>query len=77
MQHLYRWIAVDACHAPVIANVRDWAWYVMHGVRDLGYDSVISATDLIHLNIGRVTQLLQARSDVLWLELKYCPRSFS
>ena len=46
-QHLYKRIALDACRAAITLNMKNWAWAIFRGIRGMGYDTVISATDMI------------------------------
>ena len=74
-QHLYKCIALDACRAAITSNVKNWAWAMFRGIRDMGYDMVISVTDMAYLDIRRVRQLLDAKANVVWQHLDYCPRT--
>ena len=57
-QHLHKRIALDACWAAITANVKNWACAMFRGVRDMGYDMIISATDMVYVDVPRVRQLL-------------------
>jgi hypothetical protein len=37
------------------------------------YDMVISATDMVHLDVQRICQLLDAKVGAVWQNLDYCP----
>ena len=73
--HLYRRIALFACHAAVTSSVRNWAWYMFKSIRDLGYDMTIRIDSMDTLDLSRVLQLLHRRSEVVWHALDYCPRT--
>ena len=36
--HLYKRIALHACHTAVTASLKNWAYYIFKGIRRLGYD---------------------------------------
>jgi hypothetical protein len=74
-QHLYKRIALDACQAAITSNVKNWAWAMFRGVRDMGYDMVISATDMLSLDVQRIRQLLDGQVTAVWQHLDYCPRT--
>ena len=38
---LHKQVALDDCHDAVVGNVKNWAWSVMRGLRDLGYHFTI------------------------------------
>lgn len=73
--HLYKRIALDACRAAITSNVKNWAWAMFRGVRGLGYDMVISATEMAYLDVRRIRQLLDTKANVVWQDLDYCPRT--
>ncbi len=60
-QHLYKRMALDACRAAITSNVRNWAWAMFKGIRQMGYNMVISVTDMVHLDVQRVCQLLDEK----------------
>ena len=74
-QHLYKRIALDACRAAITSNIKNWAWAMFKGIREMGYDMVISATDMVHLDVQRICQLLDGKMDAVWQDLDYCPRT--
>ena len=74
-QHLYKCIALDACRAAITSNVRNWAWAMFKGIRDMGYDMVISAIDMVHLDVRRICQLLDDKVNALWHDLDCSPRT--
>ena len=73
--NLYKRIALDACQAAVTKNVKNWAFHMMKGVRKLGYDLVISASGLTHIDMAKFPQVLADRADSAWQDLNYCPRT--
>jgi hypothetical protein len=42
-------------------DVKNWAWAMFKGIRDMGYDMVISANDMVHLIVPRICQLLDGQ----------------
>jgi hypothetical protein len=74
-RHFYKRVALDACRAAVTLNVKNWAWAMFRGLRDLGYDMVISATDMVPLDVKRVCQLLDGQAAAMWEHLDVCPRT--
>ena len=72
---IYKRIALDACQAAVTRNVQNWACYVIKGVRALGYELVISATDMTHIDVPKFTQVLADRMNAVWHDLDFCPRT--
>jgi hypothetical protein len=74
-QHLYKRMALDACQAAVTSNVKNWAWAMFKGIRDMGYDMVISANTMVHLDVRRICQLLDDKVNVVWQDLDYSPRT--
>ena len=48
---------------------------MFRGVRALGYDMVIDATDMVHLNLAQIAQLLKCRASAVWDTLDICPRT--
>ena len=75
VENVYKRIALDACQAAVTRNVKNWAWSIFRGVRDIGYELVVSVTDLTHIDVPRFTQLLDARAASVWADLDFCPRT--
>ena len=73
-EHLYKRIALDACRAAITLNVKNWAWAMFRGIRGMGYDMVISATDMIYVDVRRIRQLFDAKVAAVWTDLDYCPR---
>jgi hypothetical protein len=57
---------------------KNWAWAMFKGTGDMSYDMVISATDVVHFNVGRVRQLLDRKANAMGHmhahDLNYCPR---
>ena len=41
----------------------------------MGYDMVISATEMVHLDVRRICQLLDGQMHAVWQDLDYCPRT--
>ena len=74
-EHLYKRIALDACRAAITLNVKNWAWAMLRGIRGMGYDMVISATDMIYVDVRRIRQLFDAKVAAVWTDLDYCPRT--
>ena len=74
-EHLYKRIALDACRAAITLNVKNWAWAMFRGIRGMGYDMVISATDTIYVDVRRIRQLFDAKVAAVWTDLDYCPRT--
>ena len=60
-EHLYKRIALDACRAATTLYVKNWAWAMFRGIRGMGYDMVISATDMIYVDVRRIRQLFDAK----------------
>jgi hypothetical protein len=54
-----------------------WAWAMFKGFWDMGYDMVISATDMVHLDVQRIRQLLDGncKMNAVWQGLDYYPRT--
>ena len=75
--NVYKRIALDACQAAVTRNVKNWAWSIFRGVRDFGFELVVSVTDMTHISVPRFTQLLDAyaRAASVWANLDFCPRT--
>ena len=73
--NFYKRIALDACQAAVTKNVKNWAWSIIKGVRKLGYDLVISASEMTYIDVAKFTQVLADRADSAWQDLDYCPRT--
>jgi hypothetical protein len=67
-QQLYKHIALDACRAAVSLK---WAWAMFKGIHDMGYVIIISATDVIQFDVGRVCQLLDGKANAVWQGLIY------
>ena len=74
-QHLYKRIALDACRAAITSNVKNWAWAMFRGVRGMGYDMVISATDMVYVDVQCFRQVFVGKVNAVWQDLDYCPRT--
>jgi hypothetical protein len=77
VENAYKTIARDTRQAAVTRNVKNWAWSIFRGVRDFGYELVVSVTDMTHIGVPRFTQLLDAyaRAASVWANLDFYPRT--
>jgi hypothetical protein len=57
-QHLYKRRALDACRAAITVNVQNWACAMFKGILAMTYDMVIIASDMVHLDVQGICQLL-------------------
>ena len=73
--HLYKRIAMHACHSAVTSSVRNWAWSMFRKVRDLGYDMNIRIDAMDILDVSRIQQLIDRQHQAVWQDLDYCPRT--
>lgn len=73
--HLYKRIALHACHTAVTASVKNWAYYIFKGIRRLGYDLAIRIDALDIIDMSKVKQLLAKRQTDVWQHLDFCPRT--
>ncbi len=48
---------------------------VIKGVRALGYDLVISAANMTHIDLPKFTQVLADRMNSVWQDIDFCPRT--
>jgi hypothetical protein len=74
-QHVNKRMALHACRAAITLNVKNWAWAMFKGVQDMGYDMAISATDMVHMDVQCIVQLLDGKMNAVWQGLDYCPRT--
>ena len=72
---LFRQVAVDACRDAVTQGVRNWAWVVMRGLRDMGYEYTVRCDTLIPVDVANVMLLLDAPDRQLWEGMDICPRT--
>ena len=72
---LYRQVVLDDCRDAITANVKNWAWAFIRGLRDLGYEFTIRCDTLVPLDFAAVLQLLDARAGQVWHGIDVCPRT--
>ena len=72
---LHKQVALDDCHDAVVGNVKNWAWSVMRGLRDLGYHFTIRCDALELIDVRRVMDLLHQKCLQDWHDLDVCPRT--
>ncbi len=73
--HLYKRVALHACRAAMTKSVKNWAYYMFKGIRQLGYDLTIRIDALDFIDMGKVKQLLARRQTAIWQQLDFCPRT--
>jgi hypothetical protein len=59
----------------LLHGMSTWAWAMVKGVRDMGYDMVITSTDMVHLDVQRIRQLLDGKMNAVWHGLDSSPRT--
>ena len=72
---LYKQVTLDDCHDAVVGNVKNWAWFVMRGLRDLGYHFTIRCDALDLIDVRRVVDLLHQKCLQDWQVLHVCRRT--
>ena len=72
---LYRQVVLDDCRDAITANVKNWAWAFIRGLRDLGYEFTIRCDTLVPVDFAAVLQLLDARAGQVWHGIDVCPRT--
>lgn len=74
-QSLHYQVALDDCWDAVVGGLHNWAFAIMTGLRQLGYEFTIRVDKLDVIDLPRVLQLLDASRAPAWENIDICPRT--
>ncbi len=72
---LHKQIALDDCRDAVRYDVQNWAWSLMRGLLDMGYQFNLRYDTMEPISVKRVLELLRAEASDLWQGIDVCPRT--